>query len=134
MASTYGYITIAELEALTAVDYSTFTDKDGNEIYSDTVVEAWITHAEELVISYMRRTYEVGADIPTPVIYVTKEMAKIIANNQLIQDGYLDRPEVRPFLDSEMKDLLDTVFEEEKSTASVYSVASVEDWDWRTAW
>ena len=103
---------------------------------SDTVVEAWNTHAEELVIAYMRRTYDVagGATLPTAVTYVTKEMAKIIANNQLIQDGYLDRPEVRPFLDNEMQALLDTVFEEEKSTASVYSVASVEDWDWNQAW
>ena len=32
MASEYQYITIAELEALTAVDYSSFTDKDLNEI------------------------------------------------------------------------------------------------------
>ena len=140
MASDYGYIEKKELEALMAITFSDLKSEDDEpvEIYPTATVEAWITHAEELVIAYMRRTYTNISEenpLPTAVKYVVKEMAKIIAENQLIYDGYLEnRHPIRPFLDQAMKDLLDTVFEEEKSTASVYTVESVEGGQRRSAY
>ena len=122
MASTYGIITIAQLEAYMAVDFSTI---EAN--YTDTVVDAWISQAERIVVAYTKQTYT-ASSAPAAVISVVMDLSSIIANNQMSRDGFIPDPQVRVFLDTDMMMMLDTLLDEEKSEGSVYEVVGVEDY------
>lgn len=91
MASVYGVITVAILEAYSGTDYSALYSG-----YTDTVIEANISSGERKVLSYCGST----AIITEPaVIDAVSEIAMRKMYNLMIHDsinGYADK---KPFLD-----------------------------------
>lgn len=84
MASEYGYITVADLESYTSTDYSAIYS-----LYTDTVIEAKISFAEELVIM-AEGTTRTGT-IPHKTYIATCYAAGKLMQNQMIDDGYNDK-------------------------------------------
>jgi len=82
MASTYEYITVAILEAFARKDYSAI---DAN--YTDAVIEAQITAAEEIVNSVCGQSFT--GTIPDGVKIATKIIARELMLNILYEDGWL---------------------------------------------
>lgn len=80
MASTYGYITVAELELYMSIDFGALT-----KTYSDAQVEAWITQAERMINAHTQTTFT--GTIPDGVIYITTDISYKIAINHMIDDG-----------------------------------------------
>ena len=82
MGSTYGYITIVELEAYTGIDYETTY-----AIYTDTFVDAQITLAERSVRSMC-------VDPPTTatdsVEAATMILSERFMRNVMVTDGYAE--------------------------------------------
>lgn len=81
MASQYGYITLAELEAYTSTDYSSISSD-----YTDANVEAVISQAERMVNIYCGQSF--GGTIPDGVKAVTLELAARMMYNKLYLDGF----------------------------------------------
>ena len=103
MASTYGYITVANLEAYESTNYGNID----STLYSDANVEAKITIAERIVNGLVGTTYT--GTIPDRIVAATTIIAAQLMRNSLIQNGYdVDNKQTR--LDSEteiLKGLLD---------------------------
>lgn len=127
MVTAYEIITIAQFEAYKSVDYSDLQDAGDPDAYTDTIVEAWISQAERIVVAYTKQTYD-ASSAPAAVIAVVMDLAGIIADNQLVKDELIKEQTIRPFLDSDMMFMLDTLLDEEKSEGAVYEVVSVEDY------
>jgi hypothetical protein len=81
MVSTYGYITLANLEAYTGIDYSAVNATK----YSDANVEAIITIAEKLVNGHCIQSFTTATDA---VFSATIEVASRLMHNKLHADGY----------------------------------------------
>lgn len=81
MVSTYGYITVAVLESFAGVDYSGINAK-----YTDSLIEAQITLAEEIINTLTNTTFT-GA-VTDGVRSAAKILSKRLMNNLLIVDGY----------------------------------------------
>lgn len=103
MTSEYGYTTVAGLETFTGRDYSAI-----NASYTDSVIEAQISTAENIINGYCGQSW---TTIPAVITTATKIIAGRLMTNMLIRDGYMDRanpdkPEYS-LLTSEVKALLD---------------------------
>jgi hypothetical protein len=81
VVSTYGYITLANLEAYTGIDYSAVNATK----YSDANVEAIITIAERLVNAHCMQSFSTATDA---VFAATIEVASRLMHNKLHTDGY----------------------------------------------
>lgn len=93
MASTYGYITVAILEAFARKDYSAIS-----ALYTDAIIEAQISAAEEAVNSICGQSFT--GTIADGVKVATKLIAKQFMLNVLYEDGWLtDPPHVTKFYD-----------------------------------
>lgn len=79
-ASEYGYITVAQLEAHTGVDYSVL-----DATFTDGVIEAQISLAERIANDIKRQSYSTA---PDDVVAATYLMAKRLMNNLMIEFGY----------------------------------------------
>ena len=127
MTSQYGIITIANLEARTSRDYSSYVDQANNRNYSDTNIEAWISQAERIICMYLGKSYDSSA--PQSVIYCAIELAKVIADNQLIEDGIIqNRQTMEPVLTPAMLLMLDNMTKAEQATGRIKQITSVEDY------
>jgi hypothetical protein len=80
MVSLYGYITIANLELYAAQDYSALAPA-----YTDSQVDAIISHAERLINAYTMTVYT--SPITDAVFLATCELAYRIMYNRMIDDG-----------------------------------------------
>lgn len=80
MVSEYEYITVAELEAYTAIDYSVI-----DASFTNTVIEAQISIAERTANDLAGTSY---ATAPDDVVAATYLMAKRLMNNLIIEFGY----------------------------------------------
>lgn len=104
MASTYGYITVAELEAYTGIDYETTF-----ATYTDAFVEANISIAERIV-----RSMSVNPpDTATDEIYAaTMILSERFMRNVMVTDGYaVEMPQsIKDFMDK----LNDTILGKQK--------------------
>lgn len=90
MVSAYGVITITNLEAVAGVDYSALYSG-----YSDTVLEAQISQAERLVLSYIGN---LSLTTNPLVVYAVGEVAKRMMYNMMIHDAIAGYSEKKPFL------------------------------------
>jgi len=82
MASTYGYITVANLEAYESTNYGNID----STLYSDANVEAKITIAERIVNGLVGTSYT--GTIPDRIVAATTIIAAQLMRNSLIQNGY----------------------------------------------
>ena len=80
MVSTYGYITVADLELFSTIDYS-----DESVKFTDESIEANITQAEIITNIYCEQTFT--GTIPLGVLASTKELAKRLMQNRMIYLG-----------------------------------------------
>ena len=80
MASTYGYITVANLEAFTGINYETTNAK-----YTDAFVEAQISLAERCVRSMC---IEAPSSTSDGVISATLILSERFMRNVMVIDGY----------------------------------------------
>ena len=115
MTSKYGIITIATLETRTTRDYSGYVAEDGTRLYSDDQIEDWITQAETIPCAYCNTEFDSIA--PQSVIFIVKELAKIISDNQLIEDGIIKNRnyiEAWTFFNENYKSMLDTMLAKKK--------------------
>lgn len=101
MVSTYGVITVANLEAYAGTDYSALYSG-----YSDTVIEANISSAERSVLSYCGST---ALTTEPAVIDAVSEIAMRKMYNLMIHDsisGYADKKPFLPIFDDMIKENL----------------------------
>ncbi len=93
MASTYGYITVANLEAYTGINYET-TDA----AYTDAYVEAQITLAERIVNSMSISAPTATAD---GTIVATLILSERLMRNVMIMDNHAEETpqEIARFFD-----------------------------------
>ena len=84
MVSTYGYITVANLEAYESVDYGNID----STLYSDANIEAKITIAERIVNGLIGTTYT--GTIPDRIVAATTIISAQLMRNVLIRNGHVD--------------------------------------------
>lgn len=127
MASDYGIITIADLEAFATRDYSSYTDSEGNSLYSDTNIEAWISQAETLVNKVCQQTFDstAGKDIKNCVKYVARQFANI----QLVEDGILSAERAQILDRDELIKYIESVVGNEQTEGQIKEVEGVDDWE-----
>ncbi len=128
MPSKYGIITIAVLETRTTRDYSSYINAAGTRQYSDDHIEDWITQAETIPCVYCNTTFDSTA--PQAVIFIVKELAKIISDNQLIEDGIIknrDYIEPQAFFDEKYTKMLDRMLANNKHNA-ITEVTTVDEY------
>lgn len=89
MASEYGFLTVTILENYAGQDYSAINAK-----YTDTIIEANITAAEEFVRAICGNSPTVATD---GIKVATKIMAKRLMHNLLVTDREAE-PEVAPIV------------------------------------
>jgi len=102
MVSSYQVITVANLKAIAGVDYSALYSG-----YSDTVIEANISQAERLVLSYVGSTTIITN---VAVVYAVGELARRMMFNLMIHDsiaGYSEKKPFLPLFDDLLKESLD---------------------------
>jgi hypothetical protein len=134
MTSESEMLTITELEARTCRDYSAYLDENSTRRYSDDNIEAWITAAERKIIGFVKRNYTSDSLTSGSLQYkivkgVVLEYAKLLATNQLIEDGYITNEEKQPErITEEMKADLDALMENEKQIGRIAEVTGVDDW------
>lgn len=104
MGSVYGYITVANLEAYTGIDYET---TDGT--YDDTFVEATITIAERFVNTKLPGTTPTATD---GVITATLLLSARLMLNVMIGDGH--RPAEEAPISNFVDDLISKCLGEDK--------------------
>lgn len=80
MGSTYGYITIAELEAYTGIDYETTS-----AVYTDAFVEAQISLAERAVRSMCVDPPTIATD---SIEAATMILSERFMRNVMVTDGF----------------------------------------------
>ena len=80
MVSIYQYITVAELEAYTGMDYSAI-----DALFTNTVIEAQISNAERMVNGIKRTSY---TTVPDDVEAATYILSQRLMNNMIIEYGY----------------------------------------------
>jgi hypothetical protein len=116
IASAYGYTDVAALEAVHKVDYETM-----DATYTDANVEATISQAERWVNEYCGQSFT--GTIPDGVTFATLEMAKFLMNQQMVDDGHLEK------LPISLRDVLQICKEPlEKSKVSVSYSGSASDY------
>ena len=99
MVSEYEYITVADLEAYSAIDYSAKA-----AVFTNAVIEAQISYAERLANFEKKQSY---TSAPDEVVAATLEMAKTAMNNLIIEFGWGAEGEtISRVLDDEIKGLL----------------------------
>ena len=84
MASTYGYTTVIEVEALAGTDYSAVSAE-----YTDTVIEANITITEQEINTKCNTTFT--APLPDAINAAAKEVTRRRMYNRMWDDGLIDR-------------------------------------------
>jgi len=89
MASVYGYITVADLERSAGKDYSAINAK-----YTDSIIEAQITGAEQYVRSQFKK---IPSSATEGMVLATKIMAKRFMHNLLVSDGRAE-PEIKALI------------------------------------
>lgn len=103
MASVYGYCTIADVEALSGVDYSAVYAG-----YTDTVIEANITQSEREINAKVGASF--NGTIPDAIISLTIELTYRRLYNRMVWDGFMDRehPKTRlmPIWDEQLEGIL----------------------------
>lgn len=82
MVSTYGYTTVAALEAFSLEDFG------ASYSYTDAQVEAVITQAERLINTFCNTTFT--GTIPDAIVSSTLELSYRMMLKRLIKDAYLD--------------------------------------------
>ena len=112
MVSTYEYITVAELEAHTGVDYSVVNAK-----YTGTVIDAQISIAERFVNTQLPGTTPTATD---GVIAATLLLSERLMLNKMVADGHRE-PELAPI--TRFIDELITKFLHEDKYSPVDSIA-----------
>lgn len=92
MTSLYGIISVSDLES-DGTDYSQINSK-----YTDSVIEEWISMAEQYICTKLKTTFDSGAS--NEIKFVIKAIARQIAINKLISDqinGYKDQQQTDPY-------------------------------------
>jgi hypothetical protein len=126
MASQYGIITIAGLQKRTCRTYSSYIDQNSVRNYSDDNIEDWISQAERMICMYLGQTYDSNA--PQAVVYCVKEIAKIFADNQLIEDGVIqNRQVIEPVLTPALTFMLDKLTVKQQAEGRIKGCYGVED-------
>ena len=97
MASTYGYITVANLEGYESTDYGNIN----STLYSDANVEAKITIAERIVNGLVGTSYT--GTIPDRIVAATTIIAAQLMRNVLIRNGDMDEAQVKDIENNENK-------------------------------
>jgi len=82
MVSEYEYITVAELEGYSGIDYSAL-----DATFTDTVIEEQIGIAERICNGIKRGSYT-STTVPDDVEAATFLMSKRLMNNLMIEFGY----------------------------------------------
>jgi hypothetical protein len=82
MVSTYGYLTLANLEKFTGIDYSTIQAT----YFADANVEMNISTAEELVNAYLG--VSTAQTITNAITLSTKFLTGWLLNNRIVNLGY----------------------------------------------
>ena len=82
MVSTYGYLTLANLEKFTGIDYSTINAT----AFADDNVEMNISTAEELVNAYLG--VSTAQTITNAITISTKFLTGWLLNNRIVNLGY----------------------------------------------
>ena len=105
MVSTYGYITLANLESYTGLDYSAI---DATK-YSDANVEYKISTAERIINGIVGTVYT--GTIPDRIVSATLIISDQLMRIRITQDGYIDPrkpddPETVKYEGTILKDLL----------------------------
>ena len=129
MTTKYGIITQSDLENYSGYDYSEFVNKEGGTtIYTDTYIEARISHWEEFVTIWVRSTY--SSETPSDASkYVVRALCKMDLDNQLIDDGFLqDVPKIDPMFYFSQNEVLKDLLKPEQSENQVEDYESVEDY------
>ena len=92
MGSTYGYITVAQLEAYTGINYETTS-----AVYTDAFVEAQISIAERVVNAMC----VVAPGVTDGVFAATMILSERFMRNVMITDGFADNIEqsIKAFFD-----------------------------------
>ena len=88
MASEYGYITVANLEAYESTNYGNID----STLYADANVEAKITIAERIVNGLVGTSYT--GTIPDRIISATTIIAAQLMRTSLINNNYMEKGEV----------------------------------------
>lgn len=88
-ASVYGFISVSDLESFAGLDYSAINAK-----YIDTVIEANITAAEEVVRSICGNSPTIATD---GISVATKIMARRLMHNLLVIDQEVE-PTASPII------------------------------------
>jgi hypothetical protein len=94
MASQYGIITLANLEAYAGIDYSAINATK----YADASVEAKITLAERMVVSKTRVAWS-SSTATAGVIFVVTDLSMRLMHNLLKIDGYRRENDMLPTWD-----------------------------------
>lgn len=84
MVSVYGYITVANLEAYSGIDYSATAGA-----FTDAIIEACITQAERMINTKCGSTFT--GTIPDAIIAATTEIAYRLMYNRMVWLGIMDR-------------------------------------------
>ena len=80
MVSVFQYITVAQLEAYSGIDYSVL-----DATFTNTIIDTQISIAEYLVNDIKRQSY---TSAPGDVVAATYLLSKILMNNMMIEFGY----------------------------------------------
>ena len=99
MTSTYGYITVADLEAYASTDYSA-VDAD----YTDAIIEAQITQAERIINVNTGTTFT--GTIPDAIVMATLDVAMRLMYNRMIFDEYIENAELMPPMSENITEML----------------------------
>ena len=112
MVSTYGYITVAQLEAYTGIDYATTS-----AVYTDAFVEANISIAERVVRSIAHNPPATATD---EIFAATMILSERFMRNVMITDGFA--AEMQQIIKDFMDVLIDTILAKQKGMVDSFPV------------
>ena len=112
MVSTYGYITVAQLEAYTGINYETTS-----AVYTDAFVEANISIAERVVRSI---AVDPPATATDEIFAATMILSERFMRNVMVTDGYAVEmsQDIKNFMDV----LIDTILAKQKGMVDSFPV------------
>lgn len=127
MASTYGIMTITELNNRINYDIKS-TDPDGSSrLYSDEFIESIISDNELMVFGDLKQTYTLS-DITNEVKFAIFRLSTIDMKWQLWEDGFIDK---KPPYDavSYWKDILFPTLSAERAEGMYVDAETVDDYE-----
>ena len=113
MVSTYGYGTVAGLEALTGTDYSAV-----NALYVDAVLEANLSSAERKINGRYNTSWV--STIPDGVVDATYMIAAKLMKNMMIENGEVEGEINLDFFDVSVLQSLSAIENQESKIQSVW--------------